>query len=79
MVVVWVVSQSGLVLGGVLVEFEVSPEGMCHEPSPARASMSLTVREGPAGLSKPCPTSPWEGGFARCVWSGVLPSRIWGR
>ena len=30
----------------VLMEFEVSPGGMCHEPSPARASMSLTIRDG---------------------------------
>jgi len=30
----------------VLMAVEVSPGGMIHEPNPARASMSLTVRDG---------------------------------
>ncbi len=40
------VPKRGSAEGGVLMEFEVSLGGMCHEPGPARASMSLTVRDG---------------------------------
>ena len=36
--------------GGVAVEFVVSPEGICHEPSPTRSSMSLTVCGGSCRL-----------------------------
>jgi hypothetical protein len=40
------VSKRDNAVGCVLMEFEVSSGDMCHEPSPAKASMSFTTRDG---------------------------------
>ena len=40
------VPKRGSADGYVMREDELSLGGMCHEPSPARVSMSLTVRDG---------------------------------
>ena len=40
---VGLVLKRGSVVGGLALEFVLSPEGICHEPIPARSSMSLTV------------------------------------
>ncbi len=55
---VGLVLKRGSAVGGLAVEFVVSPEGRCHKPSLARASISLTVCGGDAGSSKPCPVPP---------------------
>ena len=40
---VGLVLKRGSIVGGLAVEFVVSPRDICHEPSPAKLSMSLTV------------------------------------
>ena len=40
------VPNRGSAMGFVLVECVVSPWGICHEPSPAKVSMSSTVMDG---------------------------------
>ena len=76
---VWVVSQSGVVLRGVCWWSLKCLLGAC---AMSQARRGLACRwpflMGPVGLSKPRPTSPWVGGFAKFVWGGVLPIRIGG-
>ena len=40
---VGLVLKRGSAVGGLALEFVVSPEGICYEQSPARSSMSLSV------------------------------------
>ncbi len=40
---VGLVLKRGRVVGGVVVEFVVSPRSIFHDPSPARSSISSTV------------------------------------
>ena len=40
---VGLVLKRGRIVGGLVVEFVVSPRGIFHEPSPARSIISLTV------------------------------------
>ena len=47
---VGLILKRGSAVGGLAVEFVVSPEGICHEPGPTRSSMSLTVCGGSCRL-----------------------------
>ncbi len=47
---VGLVLKRGSAVGGLAVEFFESLEGICHEPSPARFSISLTVCGGSCRL-----------------------------
>ena len=40
---VGLVLKRGSAMGGLAMEFVESPKGICHEPSPARFNISLTV------------------------------------
>ena len=47
---VGLIPKQGSAVGGLAVDFVEYPEGICHEPSPARFSISMTVCGGSCRL-----------------------------